>query len=226
MYRCYLIAFMLIVFSCNSNGQNQNRSDTSNPKKTQKGMQNIDLYYWKEKANNYQKNNNGEGEVISTTPKYYYLKEEKNNILYEFTGDDSEGFSLVETKKAPNIYSNVNFYRSNGNLLYKFSTLTVNPKIVVGEHLEFSNDGKVIKRINYDEGFVRTPEEIVAFIKNKKGEIFNDLTIIDRHNIDGKRFWHLEFLTTGTRIVQIYKLEDKTLQILSKQERDSDFLED
>ncbi len=37
----------------------------------------------------------------------------------------------------------VNFYRNDGHLLYSFSTLTINPKIVIGEHLEYNADGKI-----------------------------------------------------------------------------------
>lgn len=226
MYRYSLISLILVVLSCNSNGQNQKISDVSNPQKNQKNMQNIDLKVWKEKANEYQKNINEEGEVISTNPKYYFFQEEKNNILYEFSGDDSEGFSLIETKKEPNIYSDVNFYRNDGHLLYSFSALTINPKIVIGEHLEYNADGKIVKRIDYDDGFVRTPQEIVTFIKSNKGEVFHELTIIDRNKTNGKSFWHVEFLNTKTKNVEIYELDDQNLQILSKQERDSDFLAD
>ena len=43
---------------------------------------------------------------------------------------------------------------------------------------------------------------------------------------ENSSIWHVEFLNTVNKKVQILTIDDRTLQALKIEERDSDFLED
>ncbi len=214
-----------MLFSCN--GQDQNKKTINNKTTETSKMQNINIKSWKEKAVNYMKHHNEDGENITLDPPYYLFKEvDDHKKLVEFSGDDKDGYSLKETLPDPNIYNDIKFYRPDGSIQYTFRTLIVNPNIVVGEHIEYSGKGEEVKKTNYDEGFQSSPEKIIKFIESRNGSIKNELTIIDRERKNNISTWHIEFLNSKEGKVNVLTLEDHTLKILKSEERDSDFLQD
>lgn len=226
MKKYYIIILMFLLLSCNGQDQKENNSNKKNVSTKKIKMQNIDIHLWQKKAEEFMNNKNGEGEQISLENPYYYFKEEKDNKIIEFSGDDREGYSLKELVPEPNIYYSVNFYRNNGKLQYSFKTLKYNPNIVIGEYTEYNENGLVINTKNYDAGFKTSPEKIIEIIKSSGGNPDNELTIIDREKKENSNIWHVEFLNTKNKKVQILTIDDRTLQALIIEERDSDFLED
>ncbi len=225
MQKLFFILLLIVLFSCNGQGNDKN-SIIPKTTKTAK-MQNIDINLWKEKATNYMKTLNENGENIVLDTPYYFLKETvEGNKVIEFSGNDKEGYSLKEVLPKPNIYNDVKFYRADGTILYSFKTLVIIPNIVIGKHTEYDEKGKIIKIDDYDEGFKTTPEKIIEFIKSQGGNIENELTIIDRQKNENGNTWYVEFLIPNKKTVKIFTLDDAGLKIIKSEERSSDFLKD
>lgn len=100
----FVVLYFSIILSCNHQDQKKDNSNQKNVSTKKIKMQNIDMDFWKKKAEEFRKNNNGEGEQISLDNPYYYFKEEKDNEIIEFSGDEKEGYSLKELLPGPNIY--------------------------------------------------------------------------------------------------------------------------
>ena len=226
MEKYYIIILFFLLLSCNGQDQKKINPNQKNVPTKNITMRNIDIKLWKKKAEEFMKNKSGEGEQVSLENPYYYFKEEKDNKIIEFSGDDKEGYSLKELPLKPNIYYDINFYRNNGKLQYSFKTLKYNPNIVIGEYTEYNEKGIVTNAKNYDAGFKTPPEKIIELINSSGGNAENELTIIDREKIENSSIWHVEFLNSKDKKVQIFTIEDGTLKVLKKEERDSDFLED
>lgn len=231
MKAIFLWALIFSLINCNGQ-ESKTHNLTKDSRKLNNNnmkMEKLDITLWKKKALQYMAKRQGEelqAQVVNSDTYYYFEGIGENRITVEFSGDDKEGYSMVKTLPLPNIYKIVNFYNTEGELLYNFETLIANPNIVIGIHREYDKNGQVIKEVNYDEGFRSRPEDIVKIIKSNGGSIDNDLTIIDRDKNKTINSWHVEFLVPKFHKVRILKVEDGTMKILKEEERESDFLED
>lgn len=228
MKAIFFLALIFGLISCNGQEDKKNNLKKVNSQLNNKTkMEKLDINDWKKRALEYM-NKNQEHELKEVNQDtFYYLKDiSENNTIVEFSGDDKDGYSMKKTSPLPNLYNKVNFYNSEGNLMYDFKTLIASPNIVIGIHNEYDKNGLIIKKINYDEGFKSSPEDILKILQADGGSIKNELTIIDRDKKNTVHFWYIEFLIPKIKKVKILEIEDGTLKILKEEERDSDFLKD
>lgn len=170
MKKYYIFILLFSLLSCDDQEQEKDTSNQKNVLHKNIKMQKIDIERWQKKAEEFMKNHSGEGEQISLDNPYYYFREEKDNKIIEFSGDDSEGYSLKELLQEPDIYYNVNVYRNDGTLQYSFKTLKYNSNIIIGEYVEYNARGLVTNTKNYNADFKASPEKIIEII-NQKMEI-------------------------------------------------------
>ena len=181
MKKIIYIGFLLLITSCNSQDKKDNDKIIDKPQPVKHTTMNPEYDYKK---------------LISSKTEYFdikYFDEHKNedgDLIYtdkrgsniNMFGDSESVYVSNETPKN-SFYTIYKQYNYKGVIQEKWVNFR-NGGGPVGIKYEYDDNGKLIKETDMERNYKITPQDVIAFCKEKGIDLFSNYTTIDRNYND------------------------------------------